>query len=297
MDTDQRLFDTNQNFYTRANLKNLYFTGYTRKFMGKIDGYYYYTMKNDKCLIVLLSPNSCEMGIPQIDKISFTGKVLKESTTLDTLFTNLSRDLSWSEDGVKETFEPYVFSEPDATSILSDLMRIFIFVSALTSLGIIAYSSICITFPILSHPVRRLRFFGNPKEMLAEAEEELSTLPQLTTDDMFITQHYFIETSNFGVALIPIKRIKWIYKYSTLHRFFGKHLKISYTLYITAEKSITIRCPKNTRTDIDGIIDYLTEANHDILVGFSEENRQAVEGEEDIPDFLIALRKFLLKKV
>jgi hypothetical protein len=237
------------------------------------------------------------MGIPQIEKISLTGKVLKESTTLDTLFTNLSRDLSWSEDGVKETFEPFVFSEPDATGPMADITRVFIILSALYCIGSLLYSSICIAFPTLSRPIRRLKEFGNPKEMLAQAEEELLTLPQLLTEDMFITQHYFIETSNFGIALVPIDKIKWIYKYSTLHRFFGKHLKISYTLYITAEKSITIRCPKNTRTDIDGIIDYLSEANHDILVGFSEANRQAVEGEEDIPDFLIALRKFLLKKV
>ncbi len=42
-----------------------------------------------------------------------------------------------------------------------------------------------------------------------------------------------------------------------------------------------IHCPKNTKSDIDGIIDYLAEANHDTLVGFSEENRlkvQAVQG-------------------
>ena len=38
-----------------------------------------------------------------------------------------------------------------------------------------------------------------------------------------------------------------------------------------------IHCPKNTKSDIDGIMDYLAEANHNILVGFSEENRLKVE--------------------
>ncbi len=286
-----------QNYYARANFKDLYFTGYTRKFMGQIDGYYYYTLNDDKCLIVLLSPNSCEMGLSHIEKINTTGEVMKNSSTLDTLFTNLSRDLSWSEDGVKETFYPFIFSEPDSTGIVTTLIRVFIIISSLVSIGLIAYSMICIAFPSMSFPIRRLLIFGKPNEILENAEEELSTLPQLATDDMFITQHYFIETSKYGVAIVPIDRIKWIYKYSTLHRFLGKHLKISYTLYITADKSINIRCPKNTITDIDGIIDYLSEANHDILIGFSEKNRQLVEGEEDIPDFLIKLRKFLLTKV
>ena len=34
-----------------------------------------------------------------------------------------------------------------------------------------------------------------------------------------------------------------------------------------------IHCPKNAKSDIDGVIDYLSEANHDILVGFTERNR------------------------
>ena len=35
----------------------------------------------------------------------------------------------------------------------------------------------------------------------------------------------------------------------------------------------TIHCPKNAKSDIDGVIDYLSEANPDILVGFTERNR------------------------
>jgi hypothetical protein len=52
-------------------------------------------------------------------------------------------------------------------------------------------------------------------------------------------------------------------------------------MHITANKHMYVNCPKNTKSDIDGIMDYLAEANHDILVGFNEENRlkvQAVQG-------------------
>ena len=48
------------------------------------------------------------------------------------------------------------------------------------------------------------------------------------------------------------------------------------------------------RSDIDGIIDYLAEANHDILVGFSEENRlkvQAVQGKPLHVERLLAWKK------
>ncbi len=149
-------------------------------------------------------------------------------------------------------------------------------------------------FPLLSPPVRQLSCFGKPAELLAEAEEELATLPQLATDDMFITEHYFIETSKYGIAIVPIREIIWVYKHSTLHKFFWYHFSISYTLHITANKHLYIHCPKNIKSDIDGIMDYLAEANHDILVGFSEENRLAVQ-EQGTP---LQIEKFLemLKK-
>ena len=151
--------------------------------------------------------------------------------------------------------------------------------------------------PVLSTPCQRLRAYGKPHEILAEAEEELATLPQLATEDMFITEHYFIETSNYGVAILPIQEIIWIYKYSTLHKFLWHHFSISYTLHITANKRQYIHCPKNIKSDIDGIMDYLAEANHNILVGFSEENRLRVEEiQGDLKPFQ-KLWAFLGKKV
>ena len=128
----------------------------------------------------------------------------------------------------------------------------------------------------MSPPCQILGNFGKRKELFAQAEEELATLPQLATEDMFITEHFFIETSRYGVAIVPIQEIIWIYKHSTLHKLFWYHFSISYTLNITANKHVYIHCPKNIKSDIDGIIDYLSEANHNILVGFSEENRQKV---------------------
>ena len=72
---------------------------------------------------------------------------------------------------------------------------------------------------------------------------------------------------------MPIKEIIWLYKHSTLHKFLWYDFVISYTLHIHGNKHFYLRCPKNIKSDIDGIMDYLAEANHDILVGFNEENR------------------------
>ena len=114
---------------------------------------------------------------------------------------------------------------------------------------------------------------------------------------MFITENFFIETCKFGVAIVPIASIICFYKYSTLHKFLWPHFIISYPLYITTDKRQYIRCPKNIKSDIDGIMDYLAEANHNILVGFSEENRLKVaEIQEDFAR-LKRLAAFLRKRV
>ena len=122
-------------------------------------------------------------------------------------------------------------------------------------------------------------------------------MPQLATEDMFITEHFFIVTSVLGNAIIPIDQIIWIYKYSTLHKFLWYHFSISYTLHISARKHIYIQCPKNVKSDIDGIMDYLAEANHDILVGFNEKNRLKVQEIQGSPMQFEKVVAFLKRRI
>jgi hypothetical protein len=234
-------------------------------------------MMGEDCVIVLLSPKTCQQGLPIIDSMTLRAKVLHNSHAMDKLLGLLAEDLSWSKEGITGAVSPYMLSEPDATDARTILFAGFYAISGLYALLSMVIYAIYILFPVYSMPCQRLRFYGKPRDILAEAEEELATLPQLATEDMFITEHYFIETSNFGVAIVPISEILWIYKYSTLHKFLWHHFSISYTLHITAKKRLYIHCPKNIKSDIDGIIDYLSEANHNILVGFSEENRLKVK--------------------
>ena len=156
---------------------------------------------------------------------------------------------------------------------------------------------VCIRFPVLSPPCQNLVVFGHPAKLLAQAEEELATLPQLATEDMFITEHFFIMTSPDANAVVPIQEILWIYKHSTLHKILWYHFSISYTMHITANKHMYVNCPKNTKSDIDGIMDYLAEANHNILVGFSEENRLKVEAVQGKPFHIEKFYALLRRKV
>lgn len=266
--------------FVTAELKGLYFTGYRKYWLGRTRGYYYYTMMNDECVLVLLDPVTSEQGNPEIDSLRFEARLLKDPVSRDLLLDNLADDLSWTTKGLSASVSDYMISEPNATSISVRIFEIIYLLSAIVAVLNIIVCILYVRFPVISRPVRMLGAYGRPAKMLKEAETELSTLPQLATEDMFITQHYFIETSSYGVALVPIDRIVWIYKYSTLHKFLWHHFAITYTLYITADRHRYIRFPKNTKSNIDGIMDYLSEANHNILVGFTEENRCKVEASQ-----------------
>lgn len=266
-------------YYVRATFTNLTFTGYTSTAYGQTRGYYYYTTTDPR--IVLLSPGTCEEGLPNIDKLTVTGRIVKGQDTYAALLSDLAADLDWTKDGIAGALSSYYFSEPDCHPILTGILFVVYFGTLIYAVLYLLCCIACIRFPLLAPPCQNLIVFGSPRRILAEAEEELATLPQLATEDMFITEHYFILTSPYANAIVPIREILWIYKHSTLHKFLWYHFSISYTMHITANKHVYLTCPKNTKSDIDGIMDYLAEANHSILVGFSEENRlkiQAVQG-------------------
>lgn len=265
------------NTYIQADIMDLYFTGYTSTRFGKTTGYYYYTVWDDTCLIVLLSPSTSEEGLPLVKNINIRASIVRQGKGYDQLLDKLADDLSWTFDGIESRVSDFILSEPDFRSGFSTLLLIVYFTTGAFTLFVLFTYLLYILSPVFSPPCRRLGRYGKPSELLAQAEEELATLLQLTTEDMFITEHFFIVITDAGIAIVPIQEIVWIYKHSTLHKFFWYHFSISYTLHITANKHLQIHCPRNIKSDIDGIIDYLSEANHSILVGFSEDNRAKIQ--------------------
>lgn len=279
-DTLKSLYDSKRS-YIDITLDDLSFTGYTRTLFGHNTGYYYYGTYQDEVIFVLLSPRTCEEGLPTISQLHIQGILQHNTRNFQEMQQQLAEDLNWTSDGLKSHVSSYFIDEPNFHSATTMAFLIFYFASGFYALAVLLCNILYIIQPLFSRPCRQLKRYGHPRQLLAQAEEELATLPQLATEDMFITEHYFIETSNYGVAIVPIHEILWIYKHSTLHEFLQYHFSISYTLHITARKHLYIHCPKNTKSDIDGIIDYLAEANHDILVGFSEENRiKAMQNQE-----------------
>jgi hypothetical protein len=283
--------------YVSVTLTDLNFTGYTQSRMGFVTGYYYYTVRTDGCYLVILSPRTCQEGLSSIDRVTIHACIRRMPESYSALASRLSEDLDWTTTGFYDTVNDCLISEPGFGRVGSTiLLAVYYITGAYALLSMILFAAYAL-FPVLSPASRQLGLYGKRKELLAQAEEELATLPQLATEDMYITEHFFIAFANKAVTIIPIDQIVWIYKYSTLHKLLWYHFSISYTLHITAKKHLYIQFPKNMKSDIDGIIDYLSEANHDILVGFNEKNRKAVQAMPGVTRFADGLIAFLKQKI
>lgn len=263
--------------YITTTLTDLHFTGYTQKFFGYTNGYYYYTFDKNQCILALLSPDTCEEGLPDIDRVSVHVRILEHFDDYHALTAKLAEDLDWTVSGMQSQVPDYLLSEPGFNKLLSVLLLLFYFASGAYALVSICICAVYILFPVLSPACRKLGLYGNAKKLLAQAEAELSALQKAAAEDMYLTEHFFIVLANDRAAVIPVAQILWIYKHSTLHKVFSYHFSISYTLHITANKRLHVSCPESMKADIDGIIDSLCAANPDILVGFNEQNRQKVQ--------------------
>lgn len=278
-------------------LTDLKFTGYTRNNFPGLPVIIITRsgMMNVSSYCFLLPP--VKRDFLSLHEVTFTGKIKKSTVSFQSLLKNMSDDLGWTESGITSKVSGYYISEPDYNRTINTILFTVIFGTSIYAILCIVLYILFIFFPVLSPCCQDLALFGNPKKLLDQAEEELATLPQLATEDMFITEHFFIETSVYGNAIIPIDQIIWIYKYSTLHKFFWYHFSISYTLHISANRHLYIQCPKNIKSDIDGIMDYLAEANHNILVGFNEKNRLEVQKIQGTPMNFEKFIAFLKKRI
>ena len=109
--------------YISTTLSDLKFTGYTQSIFGHTNGYYYYTMRDEECIIVLLSPNTSEEGLPSIEEVTIKGKISKGNENFDTLLSNLSTDLNWTENGIRNKVSSYYISEPGFNHVGSCLQQ------------------------------------------------------------------------------------------------------------------------------------------------------------------------------
>ena len=147
--------------YVSTTLSDLKFTGYTQSLFGHTNGYYYYTMRAGECVIVLLAPDTSEEGLPSIEEVTIQGKISKGNENFDTLLSNLSTDLNWTENGIRNKVSSYYISEPGFNHVGNRILFAAIFITGIY----VSHCLLCICFSRYSLlPARILRFLAIRKK-------------------------------------------------------------------------------------------------------------------------------------
>lgn len=121
--------------YLATTLTNLHFTGYTQKAFGYTNGYYYYTFQDGRCILVLLAPDTCKNGQPEIESLYLRARVIRHFDAYEPLTKQLAADLNWTADGIRSQIPDYLLSEPGFHKLLSLLLLGLYFGSGLYALA------------------------------------------------------------------------------------------------------------------------------------------------------------------
>ena len=243
--SDLSKYQRQRDSYVQTTLTDLYFTGYTNTLLGQKTGYYYYTMWEDKCVIVLLSPKTCEEGLPMIESAHIRGRILRGNKAFHTLLDSLAEDLDWTTQGISSKLSPYLISEPAFMSVPSTVLMIVYFLTGLYALIRLIADTTYIFFPVLAPACRQLSRFGKPSVLLAQAEEELATLPFDMTSDGKSTVNADFYT--FGYPATSTNT-----QYLTVYAILNDGKKYSFTYDVT-EKIHNAPDPANVHILLDGL--------------------------------------------
>ncbi len=258
--------------YAELTIGELKYTGYDYYRRGKRYASYYYNITNNTCTFVLVENKGKEVKTSLKDHSS-KARLIDNNSKTDELTTLLAKDLNWTPEGLKSITSTVMVDE----TLYHSTRYLYLAVSLLVILVFISLFLISnlfiMIFPAFHPSCRYLEKLTNGKKDIGTVSIEVRNRIILKTDNLILTKHYLINTSLFNFEIVPIGRIIWAYEHSKWHHILWHKTKLSYTLSILYGHKILIDSTKNTKEDIDRILDYFEENYDSIIIGYTEENR------------------------
>ncbi len=260
--------------YVELTADTLYYSGYDYVENGKTAGSFYYNLYDGTCIFFLLSNSQCNNRQEVLTNIPVKARLQSGGKLLSELIQDMSADLGWTAQGLSSVSSRILINAVDYLlfkNIAFFAVSILIFVvSLLVFLNVLSY----LIFPMLHPACFRLRRYGSAKEQIARAEQELHGSPVLKAGIFTITDHYLIAASKIQLYILPLDKIVWVYKHSSLHHFRFNRLRITYTLRVVAKKKLTLIASVQPKEDVDAVIDCISRYNPEVLVNYSRENER-----------------------
>ena len=274
---------TNQKFVT-VSTGSMKYTGYDIKNGFGHDYSYYYALKDGKCAFALVPKSLVKnpsKDLPsdsvkeEIDNVTFNAKVIKSNSSYEKMISLFSKDLNWTDDGLKSISTGVVASA-------ADYHPYRYLIGFLTILIIIAYAILRLviairgaknpyTYPVCSYVKKQDR-----QDLIDEAQDELDSENYLQINATYITENYFIDLESSSTYVIPFKDVVWVYRLGK-RGFDIKKQALTYTINFITRDGVMIKVPKKSSDEALAIMKSIKATEYEIVTGHSDEKRQYIK--------------------
>lgn len=258
------------NSYVNVTADTLYYSGYNLIKTGQPDYGYYYTLKDDQCIFVIIPIGSKSETV--LYNYSFKAKVMKPDKAYKKMLSAFSKDLNWNEAGLSGVTAGFVLSNADYHPVLYMILFWIVLMILFISIKKLFEAIVSIVNPTL-YPV--CTFLGKhvQKELIDEAQAELNTENYLQINSMYITENYFIDLGRSKISIIPLNEIVWCYRLGTFSLNFKKH-DPEYALCFTILSGRVIYAKHKTSDEALEVINAIRATEYDIIIGHSASKKK-----------------------
>lgn len=259
--------------YVEITLNDAHYTGYDCYRRGKVYASYYYSLINNSCTLILVKNNG-QKKLPEVlNNYKIKARLIENSKLTDKVISNMSIDLDWTKSGIKSVTSAITIDETRYHLYIYYYLAICLGTISLILISFIIANVIYAVFPSLYPACIYFKRLSDGKDKIAHVNFELSSRTILESGNIILTDNYIISKSLFSIELIPINKIIWAYEHSTWHHFLWFKIKLTYTLNLLCRHRIHAYSPRNTKENIDTVINYLQDNYPDIIFGYTKENK------------------------
>lgn len=260
--------------YVEVTLNNAKYTGYDCIRRGKVYGSYYYCLVNNNCTFILVK-NSSKNSLPDtINDYTIKARLVPSNSLSKKMFRDFAKDLNWTEEGLKKVSSEIIIDELSYHIDVYFYLAVYLGIMALILVSFIIVNIIYIVMPAFHPACLNFGRISHGNHSIHHVNYELSSRVIMKSGNITLTESYIVATGLFSIEIVPISKIVWAYEHSTWHHFLWFKMKLTYTLHLLCEHHIYIYSPRNTKEDIDAVIQYLQDNYPNIIFNYSKENKK-----------------------
>ena len=261
--------------FINAPVTTLYYTGEDYWSGGQLTGHFYYALLDDSCQYYVLKASAGRPADPELENYTVTGRIDPFGDELHDLNARMANKLNWTASGVDAMSSAFFINETVYLTRREIFLIVLLAAVLAATLAVLARTVIFSCNPRLTPAFQRLRKYGDPEALLADAERQLRKRSLIRTRDMVLTRDYLIEFSEDVSAIIPLESVLWTYDHASL-RYTLKGKRLSYTIHVVTVHGDEFNLKQKTAEDVQVIYHELTTRYPNYFYGYSREHQQMV---------------------